>query len=262
MAILLSWMTSNLSTLDNMKLNEYILKIEEFLKNYLENSGMNTYVLGVSGGVDSSLTAALIKNAVGKEKLMCVLMPIDSNPSDLKDGLYLIKELDLDYAVIDASKTYQSYLEDLKAQGIELGRDTKSNLKARIRMSILYAYAQEHRGLVVGTDNKDERYTGYFTKFGDGACDLLPICHLLKCEVVEASKMLGIPTRLAERVPTAGLFEGQTDEGEMGVTYKDLDAFLRGEKVSEEAEKRILHLHRISNHKRDDIPCPEDFNRD
>ena len=97
----------------------------------------------------------------------------------------------------------------MKKNGITLSRDTISNLKARIRMTILYAYAQEHKGLVLGTDNKDERFTGYFTKHGDGACDLLPIAHLLKGEVVEASKLLGIRKELAERVPTAGLFEGQ-----------------------------------------------------
>ena len=223
---------------------------------------MNTYVLGISGGVDSSLVAALCKKAVGKEKLICVLMPIDSNPADLEDGLDLMKQLDLNYKVVDATETFNSYLKDLAKQGIELDRSTRGNLKARMRMSILYAIAQMNRGLVVGTDNKDEKFTGYFTKHGDGACDILPIVHLLKGEVVEACKLLGVSKKLAERVPTAGLFENQTDETEMGVSYKQLDAYLRGEKVPEEIEQRILYLNRISAHKRDAIPCPKEFNRD
>ena len=108
----------------------------------------------------------------------------------------------------------------------------------------------------------DERYTGYFTKYGDGAADLLPIVYLTKAEVVEAAKMLGVPERLAERTPTAGLFEGQTDETEMGVKYSDLDAFLLGNKVPKEVEERIEHLHRISEHKRAPIPMPEEYIRD
>ena len=108
----------------------------------------------------------------------------------------------------------------------------------------------------------DERYTGYFTKYGDGAADLLPIVYLTKGEVVQASKMLGVPAHLAERVPSAGLFEGQTDEKEMGVTYKDLDAFLLGKAVDKEVEERILHLHKVSEHKRNDIPTPKPYERE
>lgn len=245
-----------------MKLKEYILVIERFLKNYIKKSKMDTYILGLSGGVDSSLTAALIKEAVGKEKLMCLMMPINSNPNDLTDAMKLANALDINYKVIDASDIYKSYLDVMNKTGIILSRDTLSNLKARIRMCILYAYAQEHRGLVVGTDNKDERFTGYFTKHGDGACDILPIARLLKEEVVEASKMLGVPKELAERVPTAGLFEGQTDEAQMGIKYKDLDAYLKGKPVKKEVEERILYLNRISAHKLKPAPMPKEFDRD
>ena len=131
-----------------------------------------------------------------------------------------------------------------------------------MRRSILYAVAQKEKGLVVGTDNADERCVGYFTKYGDGACDILPIAHLVKAEVVEAAKLYGVSDRLANRVPTAGLFEGQTDEKEMGVSYKDLDAYVLGKEVPEEAKKRIQYLERISAHKRNPIPMPEPFKRD
>ena len=128
-------------------------------------------------------------------------------------------------------------------------------------MSILYAIAQHEKGLVIGTDNADERYVGYYTKWGDGACDILPIAHLVKSEVVEAARLLNIRKSLAERIPTAGLYEGQTDEKEMGVSYADLDAFLLGKKIDKVSEERIAYLNRISEHKRNPIPTPVSFER-
>ncbi len=244
-----------------MKLAAYLKEIEQFLKNYLEETHCDTYILGISGGVDSSLCAALAKNAVGKDRLLCLIIPIESQKADEDDAKLLAQELDLNYVVVDASEIFNSYVNTYKSLGQEFDRSTLGNLKARIRMSILYSYAQKYRGLVIGTDNADERYTGYFTKHGDGACDILPIAHLLKGEVVEASKILGISDYLAERVPTASLYEGQTDELEMGVTYKDLDNYILGCKVDEVTEKRIQHLHKISEHKRVPTPMPKEFDR-
>ena len=244
-----------------MDLRSYLAYIEKFLKEYLENNHMDTYVLGISGGVDSSLCAALARNAVGKDRLHCLILPINSIKEDEEDALTLVKDLDLKYDIIDASEAFDSYVKEFARNGIELDRSTLGNLKARMRMSILYAIAQKERGLVIGTDNADERCVGYFTKYGDGACDILPIAHLVKAEVVEASKILGIRSSLAERVPSAGLYEGQTDEKEMGVTYQDLDAYVLGKEVNETAKKRIQYLEKISEHKRNPIPMPETFNR-
>lgn len=245
-----------------MKLKDYLKVIEKFVKDYLETTHQKQYVLGLSGGVDSSLVAAITKAAVGKDKLTCIMMPIDSHPDDLNDAIDLANQLDLNYLVIDGSKSFHETLKRFEELGIELDRGTQANLKVRIRMTILYAYAQKAGGLVIGTDNKDERYTGYFTKYGDGGVDLLPIVHLVKSEVVEACKIYGISDRLAERTPSAGLFEGQTDEKEMGVTYKDLDKYLLGGDIDESSKARIEHLHRISEHKRVDLPTPEEFIRD
>ena len=245
-----------------MKLQEYLKEIESFVKGYLEESHMKQYVLGLSGGVDSSLVAAITKAAVDKEKLTCIMMPIDSNPNDLIDAKELAESLDLNYLVIDGSESYHKTIEEFEKQGVELDRATKSNLKVRIRMTILYAYAQKVGGLVLGTDNMDERYTGYFTKYGDGAADLLPIVYLTKGEVIEACKLYGVSKRLAERTPSAGLFEGQTDETEMGVKYVDLDRYLLGGEIDEKSKERIEHLHKISEHKRIPIPTPKEFKRD
>ena len=244
-----------------MKLEEYLKEIEAFLKDYIEKAHCNKYILGISGGVDSSLCAALARNAVGKDRLLCLILPIESQKADENDALDLAKQLDLNYEIVDGTQIFRGYVETFKKLGQYFDRSTLGNLKARIRMSILYAYAQKYNGLVIGTDNADERYTGYFTKHGDGACDILPIAHLLKGEVVQASKILGISDYLAERVPTASLFEGQTDETEMGVTYKDLDRYILGGKVDEAVEKRIQHLHKISEHKRVPTPMPKEFDR-
>ena len=245
-----------------MKLKEYLKVIEKFVKDYLENNKMDRYVLGLSGGVDSSLVAAICKNAVGKERLTCIAMPIESLPEDLEDAKEVAKQLDVELLVVDGTKIYQQAKKEFEDLGIELDRSTLSNLKVRIRMTILYAYAQKVGGLVIGTDNADERYTGYFTKYGDGGVDLLPIVHLVKSEVVEACKLYGISDRLAERIPSAGLFEGQTDENEMGVKYSVLDAYLKGEEIDEKSKERIEYLHRISEHKRVPIPTPKEFKRD
>lgn len=242
-----------------MELKEYLKEIEKFLQEYLESSHCKSYILGLSGGVDSSLVAAIARKAVGKDKLYCYAIDIDSNKNDILDAKEVAKQLDLNLEVVHLTKTYKSYLKDLK--GKEFIRLTKSNLKVRMRMVALFAYAQEHSGLVLGTDNMDERYVGYFTKFGDGAADLLPIVYLTKSEVREAAKLYGLSLDLVDRVPSAGLFEGQTDEGEMGVTYKDLDAYLLGEKIDSKVEERIEHLHKVSEHKRAEIPTPKKFVR-
>ena len=243
-----------------MKLVEYLKKTEAFLKDYLESSRLDSYVLGLSGGVDSSLVAAIARSAVGKDKLFCYAIDIESNPKDIEDAKQVAKELDVNLEVINLTETYHSYLKALK--GKDFIRLTKSNLKVRMRMVALFAYAQEHCGLVLGTDNADERYVGYFTKYGDGAVDILPIVHLTKAEVREGAKLYGLSNLLAERVATAGLFEGQTDENEMGVSYADLDAYLLGKDINEKAKERIEYLHKISEHKRNPIPEMEPFKRD
>ena len=244
-----------------MDLNKYLKVIEKFLKDYLEETHCDKYILGVSGGVDSSLCAALAKNAVGREKVHCLIIPIDSLKEDAEDAVKLMNDLDLPYDIFDATNTYHEYVKEFERNSLPLDKSTLGNLKARMRMAILYAVAQKERGLVIGTDNADERCVGYFTKYGDGACDVLPIAHLVKAEVVEAAKILGIRKELAERVPSAGLYQGQTDELEMGVKYADLDNYVLGKEVNDAAKKRIEYLVKISEHKRNPIPMPEEFER-
>lgn len=243
-----------------MKLEQYIDEIVKFLKDYLENSPCENYVLGLSGGVDSSLVAALARKAVGKDRLFCYALPISSHHSDAIDAQKIAQQLDLNLKVVDLSKTYESFLNEIG--GNEFNLLSRVNLKVRMRMCALYAYAQEHNALVLGTDNWDENYVGYFTKYGDGGVDILPIVRLTKAEVREAAKMLGLSDELANRTPSAGLFNGQTDEKEMGVLYDHLDAYLLGKEVDSSVKERIEHLHKISEHKRSPIPMAKPFKRD
>lgn len=243
-----------------MKLEEYLKEIEKFLKKYLEDSHLDGYVLGLSGGVDSTLVVAIAKNAVGKDKLWTYSLPIESHKEDEEDAIKVAKHLDINLKVVDLTKTYHSFIDELK--GDQFLRLTKSNLKVRMRMCALYAYAQEHNALVLGTDNWDESYVGYFTKYGDGGVDVLPIVHLTKAEVRQAAKIYGFSDALADRVASAGLFEGQTDEKELGFSYDTLDAYLLGKEIPVEAKNRIEHLHKISEHKRNPIPKMDRFSRE
>ncbi len=242
-----------------MKLEEYLKEIEQFLKDYLEKTKANCFILGLSGGVDSSLVAAIAKSAVGKDKLYCYNIEIESHKSDKEDANEIAKELDLNLVNIDLTNTYHSYLKTLNGENFKVM--SKANLKVRMRMVALYAFAQEKNGLVLGTDNKDEYYVGYFTKYGDGGVDLLPIVYLTKEEVRRAAAYYGLSSSFVNRVPSAGLFEGQTDEKEMGIKYADLDAYLLGKKVDKAIEDRIEYLHKISEHKRNPIPRPNEFKR-
>ena len=245
-----------------MELKQYLGEIEKFLQQYLINAHARGYVLGVSGGIDSALVAALATKAVGRDKLFALLMPIDSHPSDLQDGLELCQKFDIPHRVIDLSAPYHTLIKNFAFADDEAGKLALHNTKVRLRMVTLYAYAQSRGALVLGTDNAAEVHVGYFTKYGDGAADLAPIAELTKGEVYLASKILGVPESILKRTPTAGLFSGQTDEGELGVTYAELDDYLLGRKVDQKVAERIQYLHRISEHKRQPIPRPIKYARD
>jgi NAD+ synthase len=200
--------------------------IAAFLRRHLETSRTKGVVVGVSGGLDSAVVAALAVRALGKEKVLAIMLPsTDSDPKDKEHALLGCSALGL----VPLEHSIGPIVEGLeKTMGYSPEARVKGNAKARARMLILYAEAQKRDYLVCGTGNKSETLTGYFTKHGDGGVDLQPIGDLYKTQVRELARHLGIPEPIIGKPPSAGLYPGQTDEGDMGLSYEELDSVLRG----------------------------------
>lgn len=193
-------------------------KIVQWIKDKIKSSKAKGLIFGLSGGIDSALIAALAKKAAGNNHL-AVMMPCHSSKASLTDARKVIKKLGLKSKKIDLTPVYESSIKTLgKANDL-----SKANLKARLRMITLYYHANTLNYLVVGTGNLSELMMGYFTKYGDGGVDILPIADLLKSQVRELAKTMGIPQAIIDKAPTADLWAGQTDEQEMGLTYDELD---------------------------------------
>ncbi len=230
-------------------MNKSIEYIVSWLRDYNEQAHTDGFVVGLSGGIDSALVAALCEKACPGQ-VLGVLMPCHSNPQDAIDAHAVAEALSIATLTIPLDDPFDSLFEVLKANSEgEIKRMSKANIKPRLRMISLYFYANLMNRLVVGTGNRDERYVGYFTKWGDGAADLMPIAHLSKDEVWAMARELGVPEQVITKAPSAGLWEAQTDEQEMGFTYRVLDQYIRGQAVPEEAKQRIERLHRASGHK-------------
>ncbi len=208
-------------------------------------------VLGLSGGIDSAVVGALAKRAFPDDTL-CVLMPCHSDPADADDAMLAAEHYGLRTVPVDLSAAYDEVVAALGRAAPELPdhRLATANVKPRLRMITLYAFANLLNYRVLGTGNLDELTVGYFTKYGDGGADLLPLGSLNKAEVRDLARELGMPQRIVDKPPSAGLWAGQTDEGEMGLTYEHLDAFVRGRAVPEEVKARIEALRDASAHKR------------
>jgi NAD+ synthase len=194
-------------------------KIIHWIKGQVRTAGAKGVIIGLSGGLDSCVVAGLAREALGKKRVLGLILPCHSQPRDLKDARLAAKKLGITVKVIDLSKIYDKLIHILPAPGAL----AKSNLKSRLRMIVFYYFANSLNYLVCGTSNKSEIFTGYFTKYGDGAADILPIAGLLKKQVRALAGELRVPDPIITKAPTAGLWPGQTDEGEMGITYPELD---------------------------------------
>jgi len=238
-----------------MSLKEEIVR---WVKEKVKEAKAKGIVVGLSGGIDSSVVASLCREAM-EDKVLGVIMPCQSSAEDEHYALMMAKKLQIKTERVVLNSVYEEILKILPP-GNQL---SKANLKPRLRMMVLYYFANNLNYLVAGTGNKSEITVGYFTKYGDGGVDILPLGGLLKSDVRKLAKELNIPKEIMERPPTAGLWKGQTDEGELGMSYEELDRIIRGielnntESLPLEKVTRVKELIKSSRHKRLLIPVFE-----
>jgi len=221
-----------------------------FIRELLEESGARGIVFGNSGGKDSVLVGILCKMAC--DDTVGLIMPCTSECNygdDLADALMISKLFRIEKRMVDLTKTAGALVKSL-SDAINITASAEANIAPRLRMSALYAVAATENRLVAGTGNKSERYMGYFTKWGDGAFDFNPISDLTVTEIYKFLTYLDVPKRIINKAPSAGLYDGQTDEAEMGVTYKAIDEYLSSGICTPEDMEIIARYHRVSEHKR------------
>lgn len=221
-----------------------------FIRQLLADAGAEGIVFGNSGGKDSALVGILCKLAC--EQVTGVIMPCQSTRNfgeDLTDGEAVAEQFGIDGMLVDLSEVKALLCEKI-GQQISPRDDAVANIAPRLRMTTLYTIAQSKNCLVAGTGNRSESYMGYFTKWGDGAYDFNPIADLTVTEIYEFLEYLNAPENIRKKTPSAGLYEGQTDEQEMKVTYADIDKFLLEGDTSVPGMERIRQMHRRSEHKR------------
>lgn len=204
-------------------MEDIIARIADWLAEQVKASSTEGYVIGLSGGVDSATAAGLATRAVGAEHVLAVLMPCHSQPEDARLGQAVADAFDIPTVTVDLTATYDALIAALPPSDVPLAA---ANIKPRLRMVTLYYLAQSNNYLVLGSGNRTELDVGYFTKYGDGGVDVLPLGELNKTQVWALARALGVPDEVVERAPSAGLWPGQTDEGEMGITYRELDRVL------------------------------------
>lgn len=236
-----------------------VQKLCVWMKDKVIKAKAKGVVFGLSGGIDSAVVAALSIRILPQNTL-AIIIPCHSFEADTNDALDLINKFNISYKIIDLSKVYDSLiylLDDKEKEGSF--KLAEANIKPRLRMITLYYFANKLNYLVVGTGNKSELTIGYFTKYGDGGADILPLGNLLKNQVKELAEYLGIPKKIINKLPSAGLWEGQTDEEEIGISYDQLDKYLKTGKIENKIiEKKIQDKITQSAHKRT-IPAKPPF---
>jgi NAD+ synthase len=234
--------------------------IKEFIRTYLESSGCKSIVIGLSGGVDSAVCTLLCRDAIGNKNVRCLFLPDTTTPTlDRKHVRLFVDTFHMKYKEIEISP----FVTTLQKALIQKKRMTLANIKPRVRMVLLYEYANETGSIVCGTSNKSEVLVGYFTKYGDGGVDIQPLGDLYKTQIYQLATYLKIPTQIIKKPPTAGLWAGQTDEKELGMSYITLDNILYGLEakyqtariqklsgISKTKVERIRHMRKLSQHKR------------
>jgi NAD+ synthase len=250
---------------------------EAWLTARFEESGADTFVLGLSGGIDSAVVCGLAARAVGRDKVLGVIMPSASNPDDAVQAAKVASAFGVKTLTVDLTLLSQTFLTSMPTEaalealrildvGTEGEREARvrlatANVRPRLRMTTLYYVANLVRGVVLGTGNRSEAMIGYFTKYGDGGVDLFPLIDFYKYEVRAIAAHIGVPASVIERPPSAGLWQGQTDEDEIGLTYEVLDATLEAIAAGDTSGVDPATLAKVqgmidrSEHKRRPVPA-------
>jgi len=216
------------------------LRLVKGIREYFKKNSFSKAVIGLSGGIDSAIVCFLTVKALGNKNVTALLMPEKgiSSKSSVDDALMLAKKLKIKYYIISINDFIKNYNFSWKEN-----KNSSTNTKARIRATILYHYANSNNALVVGTSNRTELEIGFFTKYGDGAVDLEPIGNLYKTDEYKLAMHLGLPKEFLNKRPSAELYRGHTDEDEIGASYLEIDAVLKGKlkkgKVFDKIQKRI-----------------------
>ncbi|WBW49291.1 NAD(+) synthase [Peptoniphilus equinus] len=233
-----------------MNAKQEIDHIVDWMQSVAQQAHAKGFVLGISGGIDSAVCAALAKRAFPDDTLG-LIMPCESMERDEQDARIVAEALNLNVEKVDLTASFNALVGAAGALNHDMAR---SNIKPRLRMTTLYYYAQAKGYLVLGCSNASEFYVGYYTKYGDSGSDLMPIASYLKDEVYELAWELGIPEAIINKAPSAGLWANQTDEVEMGFDYDTLNAHIRGERVDETIAAKIEAMHERAAHKRQFAP--------
>jgi NAD+ synthase len=230
-----------------------VQKLCDWIRDKVTEAKAEGVIFGLSGGIDSAVVAALSIKVFPKNTL-ALIMPCHNLKTDTNDAIDLINQFNISYKIMDLSTVYDSFiylLNDKEKEKKESFQLAEVNIKPRLRMVTLYYFANKLNYLVVGTGNKSELAIGYFTKYGDGGADILPLGNLIKNQVKELAEYLGIPKKIINKPPSAGLWEGQTDEEEIGISYNQLDKYLKTGKLNNKIiEKKIQDKITQSAHKR------------
>ena len=229
-------------------------RIVDWIREWFEINGKGcNAVIGISGGKDSSIVAALCAEALGKDRVIGVLMP-NGEQADINDAIQLVEHLGIKYYIINIKNSVDGVVREMLSAGIEISEQTRINLPPRIRMSTLYAVSQSHNGRVANTCNLSEDWIGYSTRYGDSAGDFSPLCNVTVTEAKAIGEILGLPHNLVHKTPSDGL-SGMSDEEKIGFTYEVLDKYIRtGVCEDADTKAKIDRMNRINKFKLEPMP--------
>lgn len=240
--------------LEKEELEQEMNNAINWIKQYVQNSGSKGVVIGNSGGKDSATVLAMASKAIGKENVLAVSMPCNSQNSDFEDAELVAKTFDVRNIKVDLSNTYNTMEEEINLKlDQNLSKESKINIKPRLRMTTLYGIAQSLGYLVIGTGNLCEAMIGYTTKWGDNSSDFNPIGNFTVNEVLEIGKILGVPEKILKKAPSDGL-GGLTDEEKMGIKYSQIEEMIEIGNTEEKAKEEIIKKYKNSKHKRSLVP--------